>query len=245
MQNQFPGLIAAVPSPSCLPEPTLLVFVYNDAVQTTRNAHNMDPDAFVHKVVREVPEFIEVNGVSGVTDVFVKGGPHAANVDDYMVRQNFVSKDEYFVETNGGDIVECFMAAQDMLDERRSIPTNPAYAHNVFGVEACRQILLTELRKVLADTSHVDDHHVTLLVDCMLQSGHLVSVTRQSQQKARFSGVLDIATFEQGVKVMTNAAHHHVADNLVGTSARIAVGQPVNAGTGYMKLLLPLTTDLK
>lgn len=242
IQQEFPGLVAAVSSPSCLHEPMILLFVTNDLVHRNKTSHNMNTDAFVKKIVRELPEFIEVNGVSGVTEVFVRGGPHSTQNDDYMVRQGFVDKNEYFVETNGGDITECFITASDLLDEKRSIPTNPAYAHNVLGVEACRQIMLLELQKVLADTSHVDNHHVTLLVDCMLQSGHLVSVTRQSQQKVRFSGVLDIATFEQGIKVMTNAAHNHVADNLKGTSARIAVGRPVQAGTGFFDLFVPPPT---
>lgn len=74
----------------------------------------------------------------------------------------------------------------------------------------------------------------------MLQSGQLVSVTRQSQQKVRFTGVLDIATFEQGIKVMTNAAQNGVVDNLEGTSARIAVGRCVKAGTGYFDLHVPI-----
>lgn len=243
IHKQFAGLIAAVASPSHLSVPEILVFVTNDAVHTnTKVAHNMDPDAYVKKIMREMPELIDVNGVQGVLDVFVRGGPHSATAtDDYMVQQGFVSKDEYFVETNGGDLVECCVAAGEFLDERRSLSFNPAYTMQTFGIEACRQVMLNELRKVLADTSHVDEHHVTLLVDCMLQTGQLVSVTRQSQQKVRFSGVLDIATFEQGIKVMTSAAQRRVRDNLQGTSARIAVGQPVQAGTGMFKLVYPTT----
>lgn len=243
IQTHFPGLIVAIPSVSCLEVPQIFLFVTNDNVLQNKHGHNMLADAFVRKILREVPEYIEVNGVSGVTDIFVRGGPHAANTDDFMVQQGFASPDEYFVETNGGDITECFMAAADLLDEHRSMPTNPSYAGRHFGVEACRQIMLVELRKVLADTSHIDSHHVTLLVDCMLQTGALVSVTRQSQQKARFSGVLDIATFEQGIKVMTNAALKRTVDDLQGTSARIAVGEPVNAGTGFFKLLVDPKID--
>ncbi|RYF33773.1 MAG: hypothetical protein EOO38_29960, partial [Cytophagaceae bacterium] len=184
----FPAAVAAVPSPSCLAEPVIFIFVYKDIVRNNdKGAYNMDDDAFLHYLVRDMPQYVEINGVSGVTDVFVRGGPNAANTDDYMVQQGYVSKDEYFIETNGGDIVDCFMAAPDMLDEHRSIATDPAYVYNMFGVETCRQILITEIKKAHSDTP-VDYRHTTLLADCMLQSGHLTNVTRQSQQKARYSG---------------------------------------------------------
>lgn len=237
IKRAFEGLVTAVPSPSVLRTPVILLFVTNDV---TRENTNMVPKAFLQKMVRELPEVIEVNGVAGVTEVFVRGGPQATQQDDYMVRQGFVDKGEYFIETNGGDIIDCFVAAMELLDEHRSIPSNPAYAHAKFGVEACRQIMSNELNKVLAETSHVDQHHVTLLVDCLLQSGNIVSVTRQSQQKVKFSGTLDIATFEQGIKVMTNAALLGTKDNLQGTSARIAAGRPVKSGTGFFDLQMDM-----
>lgn len=238
IRNQFDGNVTAVPSPTCLKTPVILLFVIKDVVKENSTAHNLTSQAFAHRLVREMPDVIDVNGVAGVTDVFVRGGPHAAKQDDFMVRQGFAEKDEYFIETNGGDLVECFATAPDLFDERRSFPSNPAYAHEHFGVEACRQILINELAKVLAETAYVDHHHVALLVDCMVQSGQLMSVTRQSQQKIKFSGILDIATFEQGIKVLTSAALRGAKDDLQGTSARVATGRPVKAGTGYFDLKL-------
>lgn len=233
IQSQFEHIIA-IPSPNCLNNPVILLFVHDN--MTPEDSGDLLPSVAMETIVNDLPDCIHVHGVVGVEEVFVKGGPKAGGdrTHDILIQRGICHADEYYIETSGGSLNECSLI--DGIDYRRSTSNSPLYMQSILGIEACRQTLQSELVKVLADTSHVDSHHLSLVIDWMTQTGKLCPITRHTQNKMKHSGVLDRSTNEEGISVLIDGAINARRDDLAGVSSRVACGKLVEAGTGIISL---------
>jgi len=72
------------------------------------------------------------------------------------------------------DILAC-----DNIDTRRTTSNDINEIFEVFGIEACRNALLKELRRVIEfDGSYVNYRHLAILSDIMCHMGKLMAITR-------------------------------------------------------------------
>ena len=141
---------------------------------------------------------------------------------------------EYMLDTDGSNFVE--VMNHPAVDATRLYTTNVHDVMDVLGVEAGRNVLLTEIDSLFADAG-VNYRHLGLLIDSMTRNGRLMSVDRYGINKNNI-GPLAKASFEETEKILLRAALFGEMDPVTGVSAKIMTGQPMRGGTTFSQLLL-------
>jgi DNA-directed RNA polymerase II subunit RPB1 len=141
---------------------------------------------------------------------------------------------EYSIDTDGSNFIE--VMNHPAIDPTRLYTTNVHDVLDVLGIEAARNILLTEIESLFADAG-VNYRHLGLLIDSMTRNGRLMSVDRYGINKNNI-GPLAKASFEETEKILLRAALFGEIDPVTGVSAKIMTGQPIRGGTTFSHLLL-------
>ncbi len=152
------------------------------------------------------------------------------------IRRAFVRKhgEEYMIYTEGSNLKS--VLAIEGVDKFRTTTNDIYQIYETLGIEACRNAIIIEAKKVLDDQNlDVDIRHIMLVADMMTVTGELQAVGRQGISGSKGS-VLARAAFEETEKHILNAALHAEVDQLGGVAENIIVGQPIPVGTGTVKL---------
>jgi hypothetical protein len=114
--------------------------------------------------------------------------------------------------------------------------------YNVFGIEAVRQFLIDEFMDVVSsDGTFVNSSHVELLVDLMVYTGSIISISRYGQKKVG-SGPLSKASFEESLENFLKAGLNGEIETTEGVSASIMLGKIPKTGTGIFDLKVDIET---
>lgn len=142
----------------------------------------------------------------------------------------------YFIETDGSNIDK--LMNNSYFDYSKIMTNDIMDVYDTLGIEAARQLLLQELRKVIEfDGSYVNIRHFLTLVDTMTYKGDIMAITRHGINKAN-TGPLMKCSFEETVDVLTEAAVFSETDSLKGVTENIIVGKMSNIGTGNVDLFM-------
>ena len=151
-----------------------------------------------------------------------------------LVEGNPTKVSEYLIDTDGSNFIE--VMNHPAVDPTRLYTTNVHDVMDVLGIEAGRNILLTEIDSLFADAG-VNYRHLGLLIDSMTRNGRLMSVDRYGINKNNI-GPLAKASFEETEKILLRAALFGEMDPVTGVSAKIMTGQTMRGGTTFSQLLL-------
>ncbi len=162
-------------------------------------------------------------GVCGVCDI-----------EDVLFRKD---DDGWFIETIGSNLRGIF--GLPGVDTERSMSNHPWEILDIFGIETTREFLTEEILGVVSDTCFVNKQHVQLLVDVMLKTGTILSISRYGMRKGD-GGVLQSCTFEESTENFVRAATYAEEDPVNGVSASIMMGRMPKIGTGTVELKMNL-----
>merc|ERR1712137_1221749 len=126
----------------------------------------------------------------------------------------------------------------DEVDEVRTISNDVVEILDVLGIEAARNSVLLEIKKVISfDGSYVNYRHLATLSDIMTYRGNLMAITRHGINRTQ-TGALMRCSFEETVEILLKAAAFAETDNLAGVSENIMLGQLAPLGSGSFDLIL-------
>ncbi|ODS40012.1 MAG: hypothetical protein A7315_09905 [Candidatus Altiarchaeales archaeon WOR_SM1_79] len=152
------------------------------------------------------------------------------------IKRSYVRKegDDFMIYTEGSNL-KTVLNAEGVDSERTT--TNDIYQiYETLGIEAARNAIIVEAKKVLDDQSlDVDIRHIMLVADQMTVTGELQAVGRHGVSGAKDS-VLARAAFEETERHILEAAITGEVDSLGGVAENIIVGQTVPIGTGTVVL---------
>jgi DNA-directed RNA polymerase subunit A' len=115
---------------------------------------------------------------------------------------------------------------------------------SVLGIEAARQSIIDEIKKVVSSQGlDIDMRHLMLVADTMTGSGVVKGITRMGIISDK-SSVLARASFETPVKHFVQATKTGKKDRLASVIENIILNQPVPVGTGLPGLLVKVTGPL-
>ncbi len=115
---------------------------------------------------------------------------------------------------------------------------------NVLGVEAARQTIVNEIKKVIESQGlDINERHLKLVADAMTSSGIVKGVTRMGIISDKAS-ILARATFETPDKQFINATIQGGRDELKSVIENILLNQAIPVGTGLPGLLVRVTGPL-
>jgi DNA-directed RNA polymerase subunit A" len=143
--------------------------------------------------------------------------------------------DEYVLYTEGSSLKH--IADLDGVDMTRSTTNNINEIYEVFGIEAARNSIIKEATDTLREQGlSVDVRHIMLVSDIMTVDGEVKAIGRHGISGEKAS-VLARAAFEVTVNHLLDAGTRGDIDELRGVTENVIVGQPIQLGTGHVKLL--------
>ena len=164
-----------------------------------------------------------------VRDVIVQG------IDD--IERVVVRKEggEYILYTEGSNLKDVFNV--NGVDRYRTRTNNISEISEVLGIEAGRNAIIDEALSTLREQGiDVDVRHIMLVADMMCMEGEVKQIGRHGIAGEKES-VLSRAAFEVTVNHLLDAAVANEMDILQGVTENVIVGQPIQLGTGDVKLI--------
>lgn len=152
------------------------------------------------------------------------------------IKRTYIRKqgNEYLVYAEGSNLKG--VLGIPGIDTKRTTTNDIQQICSTLGIEAGRNAIINEAKKVLDDQSlDVDIRHIMLVADRMTVTGEIQAVGRQGISGSKGS-VLARAAFEETEKHILNAALRQEIEPLTGVAENIIVGQPIPVGTGIVKL---------
>ncbi|MBA1341199.1 MAG: DNA-directed RNA polymerase subunit A'' [ANME-2 cluster archaeon] len=166
-----------------------------------------------------------------VENVTLKG---ISNIKRVVIRKEDTI-DEYVLYTEGSSLKD--IDDLDGVDMTRSTTNNINEIYEVFGIEAARNSIIKEATDTLREQGlSVDVRHIMLVADIMTVDGEVKAIGRHGISGEKAS-VLARAAFEVTVNHLLDAGTRGDIDELRGVTENVIVGQPIQLGTGHVKLL--------
>jgi DNA-directed RNA polymerase subunit A" len=168
---------------------------------------------------KEKIKAIYVSGIKGITQVLpVKKG------------------DEYVIVTAGTNLKE--VLGMEGVDSSRTFSNDVREINKILGIEAARQAILNEVKKVIdVQGLNVDIRHIMLVADTMSISGLVKGITRYGVVSEK-SSVLARASFETPLKHVINASISGEKDELNSVVENVMLNQVIPVGSGVPKLIV-------
>jgi DNA-directed RNA polymerase subunit A" len=143
--------------------------------------------------------------------------------------------EEFIIVTAGTNLAEVLELEE--VDGSRTVSNDIYEIANVLGVEAARQAIINEVKKVIdAQGLNVDIRHIMLVADIMCANGNIKGITRYGVVSEK-SSVLAKASFETPIKHMIAASLVGEVDELNSVVENVMLNQPVPIGTGLPGLV--------
>ena len=142
---------------------------------------------------------------------------------------------EYILYTEGSNLKDVFEVKG--VDTSRTRSNNISEIADVLGIEAGRNAIIQEALATLNEQGiSVDVRHIMLVADMMCMDGEVKQIGRHGIAGEKES-VLSRAAFEVTVNHLLDAAIANEVDELNGVTENVIVGQPIQLGTGDVKLI--------
>jgi len=142
---------------------------------------------------------------------------------------------EYILYTEGSNLKDVFEV--EGVDTSRTRSNNISEIADVLGIEAGRNAIIQEALATLNEQGiSVDVRHIMLVADMMCMDGEVKQIGRHGIAGEKES-VLSRAAFEVTVNHLLDAAIANEVDELNGVTENVIVGQPIQLGTGDVKLI--------
>lgn len=201
------------------------IWLNTNTIYTTTDdkLDNISPETilniYIEDVVMQNLYDITVSGVPGITQV--------------SYNKNLKS-DVWYIEATGSNLKELLFL--DIVDNVHTISNNMWEIYEVLGIEAVRQFMIDEFMNIISVDSYINVRHVELLVDVMLYTGTISSISRYGVHRNQ-SGPLTKCSFEESVFQFLKAGIYGEIEDITGVSSAIICGKISNVGTGLIDLV--------
>jgi DNA-directed RNA polymerase II subunit RPB1 len=184
----------------------------------------------MRKFEKELIE-LSLRGIKDIEKVLLE----ESNIIKYNLDGSIQPSKEWILETNGSNLLE--ILSNDYIDVERTITNDILEFHEIFGIEATRELIFRELMKLFAN-KHPNPRHIQMLADVMSYRGILMQIERHGMNKNPEIGPIAKASFEEVMNILTNSAIFAESDNMKGVSSNILAGQFCKNGTNSFNILI-------
>jgi len=176
--------------------------------------------------LKEKAKNVFIRGVKGVTHVLP-----------------FKKEGDFIISTAGTNLKDVLEIEE--IDDTRTVSNDIHEVYKVLGIEAARQAIINEAKKVIENQGlDVDIRHILFIGDVMTTSGDIRGITR-SGITGKKESVLARASFETPLKHLINAALFGEEDRLNSVIENVILNQPVPVGTGLPDLIVKIKEEEK
>lgn len=149
--------------------------------------------------------------------------------------------EDWLINTIGSNLQEVMSLKE--IDENRTVTNNIHEISRVLGIEATRNMIMSEALKTMQEQGlDVDVRHVMLAGDIMTLTGTVKSIGRYGVAGSQTS-ILARAAFEETIKHLVRASVRNEIDNFQGIFENVMVGQVIPSGTGMFDLVAQFSKE--
>lgn len=168
---------------------------------------------------------LQVGGISGISNAVVR------------------KEENWIINTIGSNLEKVLMLKE--VDEKRTFTNNIHETARILGIEAARNMIISEALKTMQEQAlDIDVRYVMLVGDIMTFSGGVNSIGRYGVAGSKTS-ILARAAFEETIKHLVRASIRNEVDNLHGIFENIMIGQVAPSGTGMFDLIAKFEEEKK
>ena len=174
---------------------------------------------------------IILSGVKNISKVVMR-----KITDSVILEEGTYNKHESWVlDTVGTNLLN--ILSLNFIDATKTISNDIQEIYRVFGIEAARNAIFTELTEVIEfDSTYINYHHLSMLCDRMCYKSKMISIFRHGINNDDI-GPLAKASFEETPEQFLKAARHAELDPMRGVSANVMCGQQGYFGTSAFQVL--------
>ena len=210
-------------------------------VNTAENADKIVLRMYVrnnYKKVIELDDIIKlsetllaynIRGIDGLTYTQVDSISRSTIAEDGSIK----AEKQYIIRVNGTNLPQ-ILCNKD-LDIYKCDTDSIIEIARIYGIEAARQKLISELKENIGGLSH---RHYTIFADEMTFTGNVTSIQKTGLSKRESANVLLRVSDRFPLQVLEEAAINNMTDNIKGLSGPLMIGSTPNIGTLYNDILL-------
>jgi len=176
-------------------------------------------DIYIEHIVIPTIKTVAVNGIKGINHISYTMNPQT----NYWI-----------IEASGYNLQD--LLAQHFIDATKTVSNHMWEIFDTLGIEATRDFLIQEFTKIISTDTFINNRHVQLLVDVMLYTGSISSISRYGVHKNQ-SGALTKCSFEESLDQILKAGIYGEREMINGVSGAIICGKISNIGTGLCDLI--------
>jgi DNA-directed RNA polymerase subunit A" len=149
---------------------------------------------------------------------------------------------EWVIKTEGTNLPSVVQI--EGVDPARTVSNHIHEIEKLYGIEAARNMIINESRKVLEQQGlDVDLRHLLILSDLMCVDGSIQSIGRHGISGSK-SSVFARAAFEVTVNQLLDAGLYGEEERLLGIPENVIVGQVCPIGSGRVSVMFDLDRNL-
>ena len=137
------------------------------------NLDQSDEIYYLTNFQNELLDNLILHGVKKISKVLL--GKISDNLE--KIDGSYKKQETWVLDTVGTNLLD--ILALDFIDPTRTITNDIIEIHNILGIEAARQAIKNEFSEVIEfDSTYINDHHLSMLVDRMCCNDKMVSIFR-------------------------------------------------------------------
>jgi DNA-directed RNA polymerase II subunit RPB1 len=187
-------------------------------------------ESLIFDLVKKISKTV-IRGVKGITYTEVM---HIAR-SEVQEDGSIMSTKVYGISTLGTNLED--VLENPYVDKYRTQTNSIAEFEEMYGIEATRQKIITEIRKTMS-SDNVIREHTSIFADEMTYSGSTSSIQKTGLQIREASNVTLRLSFQSPIQVIENAAVNGIVDNINSVSGPLINGQCPNLGTVYNNVFI-------
>jgi DNA-directed RNA polymerase subunit A" len=179
-------------------------------------------------LLKEKLKELTIKGIKGIKNVIITENDNG----------------EIFLLTEGSNFKEVLKLP--FVDATRTITNNVFEIYEVLGIEAARNYIFEELKRIYIDQQglEVDLRYISLVADILTVNGFITGITRYGLASMKKS-VLAKIVFETPRNFLVKASLTGEEDNFKTVAENVIVNQKVPVGTGLIKVIYDLSNENK
>jgi DNA-directed RNA polymerase subunit A" len=190
-------------------------------VKTKKITVKPDSEEITVKELQKIREKIMVIHVDGIKEI-----------SNAVVRRE---GEEWIINTIGTNLSEVLNITD--VDENRTVTNDIHETKKILGVEAARNLIISESLQTMQEQGlDIDVRHVMLVADMMTMAGGVKPIGRYGVAGTKAS-ILARAAFEETIKHLVRASVRNESDSFQGIFENVMIGQLIPSGTGMFDLI--------
>ena len=173
-----------------------------------------------------------IRGVKGITNTKVEKINRHKVIEGGAVE---IDKDVWGIRTVGTNIYGVIL--NRFIDPTRTVSTSVGDTLKLFGIDAARQKIMSEIRGFI-EKSEVNSRHLMIFADEMTRTGRVTSLERNGLDLREHTNILLRAAAAAPVQVFQDACLNSIVSPVYGISAPLLLGTMPKIGTLYTKVIV-------